>query len=362
MKPDFSKKTVDTVAKRAGYRCSNPDCGVATVGPNLSVDKATVIGEAAHISGARLGSPRYDESKTDTARSTITNSIWLCRNCHKMIDSDADRYSAELLYIWRERHEQKILGELGSETDRIQAEIDSEEVSQFSEYPAIIRRIVLDKPEGWEFLLTAELFRYLTKDDFRKLQDLQNGMYNTVGDYIHDDQLLNWLTVRIREMSTMVEPATKLLERLTNSWGQPGEAGDIDEIHHTCLLLERWIHQIVEYEERLYATIVSDDYQECKDVVSGILGSQALKLATIPETLHSTLEQALEHSESDSDETLVITHQIVFELPDGWSRRAEHIVNSLEKGIPPDTQNDSTSLFGIIGWGAFGVFLLYLIF
>lgn len=39
MSPDFNQKTVDVLAKRAGYVCSNPDCRVSTVGPNSNEKK-----------------------------------------------------------------------------------------------------------------------------------------------------------------------------------------------------------------------------------------------------------------------------------------------------------------------------------
>ena len=88
MAPDFSSKTRDRLAKRAHFICSNPDCGDQTVGPNEQDDKVTLIGEAAHISGARETSARFDANSDDFKRAEITNGIWLCRNCHKLIDDD----------------------------------------------------------------------------------------------------------------------------------------------------------------------------------------------------------------------------------------------------------------------------------
>lgn len=98
MIPDFSPKTIDTLAKRAGYLCSNPDCRARTVGPNSEPDKATIIGEAAHIYGARPGAVRFNPKMTDVARAEITNGIWLCRNCHKIIDRDPDDHPFDLLF------------------------------------------------------------------------------------------------------------------------------------------------------------------------------------------------------------------------------------------------------------------------
>ncbi len=97
MPPDFNRKTVDTLARRAAFKCSNPGCRVSTVGPNSDLEKSTLIGEAAHIFGARPNSKRYRLNMTDAARAEITNSIWLCRNCHKLIDTDDQKYTSDIL-------------------------------------------------------------------------------------------------------------------------------------------------------------------------------------------------------------------------------------------------------------------------
>lgn len=112
--PDFSKNTVDILARRARYQCSNPACGVHTVGPNSESSKATVIGEAAHIKGARPDAKRYDSAMSDAARADITNGIWLCCNCHGLIDRDEARYTVEILYGWLRAHEHRIQSELGA--------------------------------------------------------------------------------------------------------------------------------------------------------------------------------------------------------------------------------------------------------
>jgi hypothetical protein len=106
--PDFSKKTADTLAKRAAQWCSNPDCLNKTSGPHSEPGKAINIGEAAHIRGAKPGSARYDPTMTDEQRSDISNGIWLCRLCARKIDTDEKRFPAKLLLIWREGHEQLV--------------------------------------------------------------------------------------------------------------------------------------------------------------------------------------------------------------------------------------------------------------
>lgn len=103
---DFSKKTIDTLAQRVTYCCSNPECRKATIGPNVNKKKSTSIGVAAHIRAAAPGGPRYDSSMTPEERCDISNGIWLCQSCSKVIDADPERYSVETLSAWKKLAEQ----------------------------------------------------------------------------------------------------------------------------------------------------------------------------------------------------------------------------------------------------------------
>jgi hypothetical protein len=52
VRDDFSKRTIDTLAKRVGYRCSNPGCRTQTVGLAQSHVEAVIVGVAARITAA----------------------------------------------------------------------------------------------------------------------------------------------------------------------------------------------------------------------------------------------------------------------------------------------------------------------
>jgi len=106
---DFSKKTVDALAKRVGYLCSKPDCRRSTVGPHTDVEKATITGTAAHITAAANGGPRYDGSLTPQQRQHIDNGIWLCSYHAVLIDKDEDAFPPPLLKKWKLDAEQERL-------------------------------------------------------------------------------------------------------------------------------------------------------------------------------------------------------------------------------------------------------------
>ena len=98
---NFSSKTIDILAKRVGFLCSNPNCKRHTIGPNANEEKTTSIGVAAHITAAAPLGPRYDANLTPDQRIHIDNGIWLCYNCSTIIDKDSGMYPVELLVQWK---------------------------------------------------------------------------------------------------------------------------------------------------------------------------------------------------------------------------------------------------------------------
>lgn len=103
--PDFSENTKQTLAKRAGQTCSDPECRRPTSGPHSDETKAVNLGEAAHIRAARPGQARYDVKMTDEQRRAISNGIWLCKECARKIDIDETKYPVSLLDQWKTKHE-----------------------------------------------------------------------------------------------------------------------------------------------------------------------------------------------------------------------------------------------------------------
>ena len=102
---EFSPTTARTVAGRAGYQCSRPDCRRMTIGPHTDPNKSTSTGVAAHIYGASPGGPRYDPNQTQADRKSLANAIWLCSECSVLIDKDPDSYPSHVLTSWKSSHE-----------------------------------------------------------------------------------------------------------------------------------------------------------------------------------------------------------------------------------------------------------------
>ncbi len=100
MRDDFPVSTVQLLAKRVGFKCSNPDCRKPTSGP--SGDEASVnLGVAAHVTAASPGGPRYNPELTTEERRASANGIWLCQQCSRLVDADDSGHSVPLLQDWK---------------------------------------------------------------------------------------------------------------------------------------------------------------------------------------------------------------------------------------------------------------------
>lgn len=366
MPPDFSKKTVDTLAKRAAYICSNPDCRARTVGPNSASDKATIVGEAAHVYGARPNSKRYNSNMSNESRADITNGIWLCRNCHKLIDSDQNLFTAELLFSWREHHERYALAELGSSTDKILSEQQEDMLQPFKHYPPKVRRIIIDKPSGWEFSLTSELMRHLHTPVIRKLQDLEQGLYVRVGESVTEADAFRWVNKCLEDCSRLITPIDGLLKKMNESWGKPGHSGNVSDIHHVVILMRNHLASALELEEQIYFTHVPEDFKKLQDLLKSVTSSQLQKLKCIPNDLDHIVEQLRQREREGGNEQITLKRTISIELPKSWTqdfsrelKRVSRLQDSSIEDSSPESSNSgclSAITFGVIAW------LLWLIF
>lgn len=319
--PDFPQKTVDILGRRARFQCSNPDCRVQTIGPNSVPDKATTIGEAAHIHGAKSKSMRYDSTMSDVTRASITNGIWLCRNCHGQIDRDAVIYPADLLFAWRKAHEDRVLQELGTSGDRIRSDVEMIHLEFLASYPALIQRIVIDKPDGWEWRFVAELMRHLNKPHFKRLNNLRLRHYYNPQPRVHPDEFIGWIQERTHVMSKLIGPITKLIDRLTASWGKPKEPSDVEEMHEVCVLIRDMLAAVVDHEETLLFADLPEEGEELRVILVDAIGSNVEKMLDIPKKLDDMVAMIdTDHGGTDEN-PLIVKWTLTFDLPDDFNRQ-----------------------------------------
>lgn len=104
---EFDAKSINILAKRAAYICSNPGCRAFTISPSeTDSEKHISLGKASHITAAARNDPRYDSSLTPEQRRSLENGIYLCSSCTDLIDrNNGIDFSVEQLSKWKTEHE-----------------------------------------------------------------------------------------------------------------------------------------------------------------------------------------------------------------------------------------------------------------
>lgn len=162
MRDNFSSSVKATLSKRVGLLCSNPECQISTMGPNSNESKITNIGVAAHITAASPGGPRFNKALTQEERCSISNAIWLCQSCSKLIDSDTDKYTELLLKTWKTEAEQRAESKLNKQQRTIES-IEENYREVFNLMPELISEMAADvnaNPLFREFILQQKGWIY----------------------------------------------------------------------------------------------------------------------------------------------------------------------------------------------------------
>lgn len=192
-------------------------------------------------------------------------------------------YFADLLFEWRRDHGQAIAERVGERGDLLRQKRLSSILMQFEECSYLAKQIVIDKPDYWEFKLTAELLRgYLSK--VRERWDaLRNQPYSKETCIVSLDDLADWQSSKCDEMVAISETFSNLINsELHATWGAPGEEGDAEEILRVCKLIYEACIRVVECEESIRFAYLGDEFDEVKEILAGTTTSLIEQTERIP--------------------------------------------------------------------------------
>lgn len=286
----FKQSVIVTLAKRAANRCSNPNCGAITSGPTEEPNGSVNVGEAAHIYGANPGSARYDPDMTSTDRSAITNAIWLCSNCHKLVDDDPIKYPVGLLFEWQKEHERRMAEQVGKVAAEIRQRYEKRYLEEFGRLSYLSERLITEKNKYWEYLLTAEVLRYETAPIIQRWNALQRGLYVKPFVRVKKEDSFEWVSDKLEEVSKISQAFDKLLNKeFSRAWGPPGTAGSAMYIVTTCRLFSEVCASALAWEESVRFARVDERFKEVCNLLAGITATLLDQVEKMPKFLVDTI-------------------------------------------------------------------------
>jgi hypothetical protein len=321
----FSADIVLTLSKRAALLCSNPDCGALTSGPTAKESGSTNIGEAAHIFGRTSTSARHKPDLAVSELSDITHGIWLCRNCHKAIDSDALRYPAALLFEWKRVHEKGVLERLGRPSDQLREKVLAAHLRLFKDASPLAQQIVIDRPPYWEYKLTTELLRTGLEDVKERWRQLKLGMYFRKSVTIGVEQITSWISAALNDISKIINSLMALIKEMQIAWGPPGVPGDDQKILSCAKLIVAAAENVLAWEEELRFAIVPEEFQDLVAALQGIGARQIDEVLRIPAELTKIF--STDHPKG------TVHIELVFSLPENFEQRMDSALQRASEGL-----------------------------
>jgi hypothetical protein len=319
----FKQAVITVLAKRAASRCSNPDCGAITSGPSKKRLAAVNVGEAAHIFGAHPGSARYDPGMASAERADLTNAIWLCSNCHKLIDDDPLRYPTGLLFEWQREHERMISEQVGKAGAELRQRYERRHLEELGKLSYLAERIILTKDNFWEYKLTSEVLRYEMAPLLQRWNALSRGLYVKLHYTVSKDEFSSWTQSRLAEVQQITGAFSELMNvEFQRAWGEPGIAGDDALIVTTCRLFAGMCASAIEWEEAVRFAQVPSVFEEVRTLYVGIAGSLIEEAAKVPSYMGTIF--------ASDPQPGTYRLELTLTLPDDWP---EAVSAALERAV-----------------------------
>ncbi len=100
----ISLRTHKMLWGRSGNRCAFPDCRQILVEDDSLTDDPSLVGDEAHIVAREDEGPRGTSALTSEERDKFDNLVLLCKNDHKKIDDQPNKYTVEYLHNLKAEH------------------------------------------------------------------------------------------------------------------------------------------------------------------------------------------------------------------------------------------------------------------
>lgn len=206
------------------------------------------------------------------------------------------------------------------------------ELNAFSAETHEAQRLVAERPRGWEYLLTAELWTEKLRAPLRRIDDMVSGAYSIPKKlFLDEDASIAWLRSQIGTFAELIEPLKRIMENeFPRSCGEPGVAGNPQEILHVSRLLQRAADIIADWEETVRSCEVADRTKPLYDCLPGIAARQLKKFNDIPIVMKNEVERAV----ANPTEPHEINIAVEFDLPEGWVEKVEREARRFNETLP----------------------------
>ncbi len=170
------------------------------------------------------------------------------------------------------------------------------------------KKIAFDRPDYWEFLLTAELLSSKIGLIRKELVELERGMFFKKTRRVTGQEFINWSQSRLGDLTSLIQLLSKrFTEDFQLSWGKPGEPGDPVEIKRVADSVFLLCRELLEWEAEFRSVIPPDSFMPLRHMMEGWASQVISSIENIP----AKLLEPFDHPIPEGKHTI----NIVFDAP-----------------------------------------------
>lgn len=210
---------------------------------------------------------------------------------------------------------QASLGPFCNQVRKILKQFVYENIADVQNEPDNIKKIVIEKPPGWEYLFASELLELRLRIINKNYDELEQGIVIQKLKGFSGEEFFKWYSDSLANFENFIGLAKSCIKNLTDSFGLPGIAGRPIEIKNA---VERIIHlckELLSWEYELYSIHLPKELNHVKSKMQG-----ATKSLFIDEInrLHVELKKLIQNQNNNLTDQEIITLTLTSKVPESF--------------------------------------------
>jgi len=179
-------------------------------------------------------------------------------------------------------------------------------------------RIYVERQPAWEYLTFAKLLQEQMQSHRQKRLDVELEL--PVGKLVHlpsNADAIIWVSEKFSQFKKIIDSITKSINfGLEKAFGEPGEAGDINRIHHIALRVSDGYEKILDWTLDFYGLDVDASLERIMFLASQFSTNSMREIENFSDCLFDRIKAAVDnHQSGDSvNFTLMLTVHDVTEF------------------------------------------------
>ncbi|MCK4559450.1 MAG: DUF4062 domain-containing protein [Calditrichia bacterium] len=181
-------------------------------------------------------------------------------------------------------------------------------------------KIALDKPEAWEYFLFFQVLIDENQKHEHMFKEYKAGLLIGTSEQVEIETAIGWIQTRLRELKGLINSANQLLSKsLQEAFGEPGQAGDADEIIWNAKKLSEVTEEAVKWALLIRKAKVAEPFTNVIAAMSEFPTSAIERLQFYPIECIPQIENALKGASSGTPISLELILKLELNNVEGFS-------------------------------------------